>query len=408
MNILFLLEKTHVTNVKNYNQFLYHLFVKLGNVTPFIEKVNDFKPAFFIKEDKELVHTKYITIKSDKYSIDVCDRDYIHKSNHAITYDLGVYFTKTDLFDESLLSDGTYTDACNILSSISQKYKVVHYDIDEKPPNIDNHVDTISKSKLLTSTTSNSYDKYSNIFSDFNLALIYYYYASGYNFLNTESLEVKKQNVLGFYHMWDYNTERDSVISSIYKKFKDTTLIKNYSNWYTSSWENYTNLIFHDAWSLNFSTSYTDFIKSSVGFISESVANPDVESNDSEIGRFTEKLFKEIFFSKYNIPFIIHVDGIVFKKLNERGFWFLNFEFIDFNKFDNSHRDEQYTLILESIDSSVEYLIELYDKYSNIDDVNTHIQSKFNKNLKNNSLLFDSVLNQTELSTDIFNFITSD
>ena len=232
---------------------------------------------------------------------------------------------------------------------------------------------------LLTTADYPSSFKHDNIFFSPFLNIIKWFYYTGYRYLNFYPTD-KKAALLGHYHgnrSEDYSADWRNRISN-----KVRSILGSDYEIYTKpeipmqdivdsiKWTG--NLV----WDKNHATSYLDYNQSAVNLLWDS-------EEEFGVQRFTEKTLKAILFSKALIFFIWYGPLGLVKDLQEAGFWFLNFEFLDLTSA---------TPLEDSIYKTVEYLKNLRLTEGSNDYVYSTLLNAYREKLINNGVKFDNLL----------------
>lgn len=237
-----------------------------------------------------------------------------------------------------------------------------------------------------------------NFYYDPIFNLIFFYNFYGFNFLNYYQFN-KKKNLLGVYHkpttgLNIHKPHRESIYSSI-KSILKNDFVSYESNEYNQKkiLQSYTTF---GHWGNNHITSYIDYTTSVCNLIFETLhsnSNEDGEDNRMYKRQYiTEKTLKAICFSEENIFFIWYGPTKLFKHLNDLGFWFLNSEF-----FVDS--------IEESVEKSALYLKSLKENFKTNEEVHTELMKSYGDKLKNNVIIFNTILNSYSKSNEVLNLI---
>lgn len=312
---------------------------------------------------------------------------------------LGEYENMTEYDDKIIFSTKYDFEKSDINESDIKKIFIV---IDEIPQPINNLKFLIANGiKFISSGNLELVEHKNAYFYDYKLAILFYYYRLGFYHINLNEIEVKKQNILGFYHKSNYKTERDDIIKKIYNTFeiKNNKYITNYSLTY-NDYTSILDLKYDNGWFKNHITSYTDYIKSICILVFET----DIIVSDRY--HMTEKTLKAILFSKLNIPCILVCSYKQLIELVNDGYWFLNCEFIDFNLLINSNHKKVKKIIEKSIDDSVNFLLETFESNSyDLQKTNELIKNKFSDKMQNNYKIFNETISDIKIQDDVMNFI---
>lgn len=290
---------------------------------------------------------------------------------------------------------------------ISDKHNNIYIECDEIPTEISN-IKQILKSpqnKFITSGIYNSFshDRY---YYNYKLSFGYFYYLLGFYHLRFDKINIEKENLLGTYLKKGYRPQRDELYDKVVEKFDNKDKIKNYSFMFDNNISMALDLKFYFGWMKNHTTSFTDYMRSLFILNFES-DGPDVPNNH----HITEKTVKSILFSKLNIPSILFAHQEILIKLKEDGFWFLNFDFIDFDKLkkwqESDDPVEGAVIVDNSILKSVDFILELDKKFKgNKKEIEKYIVENYSDKLQNNYKLFKNILNDIDIKEEVFNTIT--
>lgn len=220
---------------------------------------------------------------------------------------------------------------------------------------------------------------HNNIFFSPFLNLIKWFYYTGYRYLNFYPQE-QKSYLLGHYHgnrSEDYSADWRNRISNNLRN-----ILNNDYHIYSKlsipmedivdsvRWTG--NLV----WDKNHATSYLDYNQSAVNILWDS-------EDEYGVHRFTEKTLKAILFAKAEIFFMWYGPLALVKDLQAQGFWFLNFEFLDYSS---------NTPLEDSLYKTAEYLKLLRQQFSTITDLHKFLLEKYGHRLESNSKNFDNIL----------------
>lgn len=224
------------------------------------------------------------------------------------------------------------------------------------------------------------------------ISFIKFFYDKGYNYLNFD-VDVVKKNLIGTYWIPKYKHKRDKLIERINNKLETENLnnIKVYNQSYPKTISQKYLEYKEELWQVNHSTSYLDYGTSVVNIVFET---------DFALGEFfTEKTLKALLFSNktYNIVYKSYKDCI---KLKEMGFWFLNFEYIDWDMNPDWVAPSE-DMLHESIDKAISEVVRLYklkrtnnEKYNDYNSVMAELDKKYyDKRMNNHTLVKDYIIN---------------
>lgn len=311
------------------------------------------------------------------------------------------FYKNKNKYDDIVLFDSKYDFGIEKQKNL---YRTIFLTIDEIPSpleNIEFLIETDSL-KLISSANINIDKKYLyGYFYEYKLSFLFYYYLLGFYHLPLTYIDVNKKNLLGFYHKTNYKNERDVIVNNIYDLFKNknNNLIKNYSLQYGNDFTTLIDLKYYKGWEKNHITSYVDYINSICILIFES-------DGPNGVNHPTEKIVKGLLFSKLNIPSILYCNDDLMIKLYKDNFWFLNFEFINFDKFENLNIDEKICVIDDSITKSVKFILNLFEENSNdLKKTNQSIVKMFSNKMQNNYKIFNETIEDIKIQDDIMDFI---
>lgn len=255
-------------------------------------------------------------------------------------------------------------------------------------------------------TCSNLNKEYRNVKFLYKLAFVHYFYHLGYYHLDFDIIKTQKLNLLGTYHRNGYKPERDEAFNLA----NNIHEIKKYGK-YEYDIASVYNMKYTEGWYKNHIIYYYDYIKSVCNIVFESEVPYIFENKDyppnQQPGAYhiSEKTVKAILFSNFEIFFIYYAMPDLVIRLYDDGFWFLNFEFIDFNVLKKETFLNQVKILQKSITDSVEYLKYLNNEAKDLSTIHEDLLKKFGKKLKNNYILFTEILNDKELSKEVVDFI---
>lgn len=242
----------------------------------------------------------------------------------------------------------------------------------------------------------------------------YFYNLYGFKFLNFYNNHRHKHNLLGLYHRW----ENGHALPGTDTRYKRNRLVNKINDRYPNilhrygSNESTLDVILNPytnfgQWEQTHSTTYTDYSTSVCNLIWESRMAP---------GRyyFSEKTLKGILFSAEKLFFMWWGPEFLYRKLKNKGLWFLNFEFIDYyNTFDleddwsiHTHTYSE-SIIEKSIFTTIDYLVELKETYKTNQKVYEHLLEKYGDKLEKNYNIFKEMLVTCEENeeTRLINFL---
>lgn len=315
--------------------------------------------------------------------------------------DLTNFYENEYKYDDVILFDTRYNFEEPILKN---PYRTIFIAIDEVPHPSENIKYLIENQsiKLISSANININKKYSyGYFYEYKLSFLFFYYLLGFYHLPLTPIDVNKKNLLGFYHKADYKHERDVIINYVNILFRNrnNSLFKNYSLEYSNDFTTLLDLKYYSGWNKNHITSYIDYINSVCILIFES-------DSPGPTNHPTEKILKGLLFSKLNIPSILYCNDDLMIRLHKDGFWFLNFEFINFDKFPFFDLDEKTKIINYSIIKSVDFILNLFqENENNLKKTNQSMIKMFSKKMQNNYRIFNETINNSKIQDDIMDFI---
>lgn len=380
--------------ISNKNQsytFLFNIFSKYKktNVEEYSidENHSYFEGNSFIKNINLEFSFQY---KSNIIDILIGDSDNLtnfyknkNKYNHIILFDSKYHFEKQ-------IQKNSYTTIFVAIDEIPHPLKNIEYLIENESIKI------ISSANIYIDKRYNH-----GYFYEYKLSFLFYYYLLGFYHLPLTPIDVNKKNLLGFYHKTKYKHERDDIINDIKILFKNknNNLIKNYSLEYDKDFTSLIDLKYYDGWKKNHITSYIDYVNSICILIFES-------DSPCGINHPTEKIIKGLLFSKLNIPSILYCNDDLIIQLYKDGFWFLNFEFINFEQFLLFDSDEKNKNINNSINKSVEFILNLFEENNNdLEKTNESMIELFSSKMQNNYKIFNETIKNIKIQDDIMDFI---
>lgn len=248
-------------------------------------------------------------------------------------------------------------------------------------------------------TSSPSTPNYKNrmgkgIYSDYKLSLIYFYYLLGYYHNDYKNYKTDKLDLFGLYHRSNYKMDRDTSL----KKFSEYATFKRHGKKYEDDIASIYDLKFAEGWYKNHTTHHLDYITTVCNLVFESSFN----SSDYHP---TEKLIKCLLYSKMNIFFMYLASPNLILNLYDDGFWFLNFEFINFDEFKKQKIHLQYETLHTSVIETIKYINDIHSKEKNLNIVHEKLVNLYKPKLERNYNLFFEILNSKDISENILNFI---
>lgn len=382
VNILFVFTKdTHLSIISFFEDYKENVeFIEIDNssLIPGIKKN--------VPSD---IYDSKIFYKYKNYNIHVILNNIESVSEFLETYDK-IYIFKNYVRHESYSSANKF-----------DKVNYIYLNLDERVSSIEEgFLNKINNNKIISG--GNIPSLYKNYFRDYKINFKYFFYDLGYNYLNLNYTELKKDNLLGFYNKKEYKITRDNFVSKMEKMCKFN--IKNYSNEKYSTLDWALHLWRTPQWHKVHTSSFTDYQTSVVGFVFETL---DLESDYESINRIeyiSEKSLKPLLFSFLKIPFILNCNPYSFIELNEDGFWFFNSEFFNYNE-----SDDFYTLknkLKKSIFDSLDYLNELNLKYSgNLDEIHLYFKNKYGDKMDKNFKKTIEYINTSNGGDKLLDFI---
>lgn len=222
-----------------------------------------------------------------------------------------------------------------------------------------------------------------------------FFYDKGYDYLNYD-VAIKKQNLVGSYFIPNYKPERNYLIENINSilDLNDLKPVEVYKQSFPRTKSQKYIEYLKEHWQVNHATSYTD--------IGSSVVNIVFETKYYLGKMFTEKTLKALLFSKfsYNILYKRFED---LKFLKECGFWFLNFEYIDWDtKKSEPEIDE---MIHDSIYRAIIEVGKVYKEVGDYESTFSKLDEKYyDKRIKNYELVKSYIVDPI-YRNDIFDFL---
>lgn len=222
-----------------------------------------------------------------------------------------------------------------------------------------------------------------------------FFYDKGYDYLNYDVV-IKKQNLIGSYFIPNYKPERNHLIEKINSilELNDLNPIEVYTQSFPRTKSQKYIEYLKEHWQVNHATSYTDFGSSVVNIVFET---------KYYLGKmFTEKTLKALLFSKfsYNILYKRFED---LKFLKECGFWFLNFEYIDWDT--KKSEPEMDEMIHDSIYLAIIEVGKVYKEVGDYESTFSKLDEKYyDKRIKNYELVKSYIVDPI-YRKDIFDFL---
>ena len=387
-----------------------------------ISKVENY--TYFIKILLKFDNTLYSKSNSVNYNLTLNNEGFNSttgsvldnvNSSFTVTYKNSIIDIITDFSEEQsidkIINKKQYDDiiaftTCYDYSEIKNKitpYRNIYLALDEIPFNGNDISHEIKKGSRIISSSNITLpnDVRYGYFYDYRLAFLFYYYYLGFYHLDFSDFEIKKQNILGFYHRPNYKVDRDAILHNIHQKFTNLdydSYIKNYSKEYSKEYDILFDIKYYLGWEKNHTTSYTDYMKSTCIFI--------VESDVVETYHPTEKIIKSILFSKLNIPSILYCSSGLFIEVVSDGYWFLNCEFIDFDIFINEDGENRKRIFINSIYKSVDYILSiLKDNNGDLEKTTKIIKNNFTDKLQNHYKIFKNTISDIGIQDELMDFI---
>jgi len=279
-----------------------------------------------------------------------------------------------------------------------ENYEKIFLNIGERTSTVDEVETELNGNKLISGANC----QLDNVFYDFKLNLIYFYYFFGFNYLRFKYRDVNKDNLLGMYWMGGYKKERDAQVDKIKKLINfDIDFYSDKNELSTYEW---LSILTFDSWHRNHIASWTDYETSVVGYVFETLHHTTKYESENRLEYIGEKTLKSLLFSFLKMPFILDCNPFSFIDLSKDGYWFLNSEFF---KYDES--DDVDTIIekfSKSIDDSVSYLAELNAIHlGDIKKVQNSLYTEHKNKIDNN---FNKILKDVynpEIGESLLNFI---
>ena len=301
-----------------------------------------------------------ITIKND-----LCNPMNIYFQDNEISYQV-----ESSLVDKWV--GESYDD-----NNLNSKNKIL-VKLDEKFHSSNEFIDKVlEKNKLISSVNTEINNP--NYYFDPLLNLYYFYFLFGFNHLSYNQLDVRKTNLVGCYHLFNYKKDRDTCHNLIDEHLIEDIHIYNTKK-YSKNINNTTKLVYtfegKRQWNTNHIDGYSDYITSVVGLIHDSMGFDTIEQEQCYLN---EKALKGILFSKLNIPFILNTTPKNFKSLKETGFWFLNSEFTDYD-------------VKDGIFKTISFLNDLHQQTGDYQETHNKLVDMFGEKMQNNYKLFHQYL----------------
>jgi len=277
-------------------------------------------------------------------------------------------------------------------NNLNSKNKIL-VKLDEKFHSSNEFIDKVlEKNKLISSVNTEINNP--NYYFDPLLYMYYFYFLFGFNHLSYNQLDVRKTNLVGCYHLFNYKNDRDichNLIDEhliekihIYNTKKDLKVINKTAKVINKN-------MGKQQWNSNHIAGYSDYITSVVGLIHDSMG---FSTSESEQCYLNEKALKGILFSKLNIPFILNTTPKNFKSLKETGFWFLNSEFTDYD-------------VKDGIFKTINFLNDLHQQTGDYQQTHNKLVNMFGEKMKNNYTLFHQYLEKPYNHDNFLKFISN-
>lgn len=273
--------------------------------------------------------------------------------------------------------------------------------LDEKFHMPEEYINSILKNnKIIASVNCNI--NHPNYYFDPLLYMYCFYFLFGFNHLSYNQLDVRKTNLVGCYHLFNYKNDRDYCHNfidehliekiHIYNTKKDSKVINDTARVIDKN-------MGKQQWNSNHIAGYSDYITSVVGLIHDSMGFylQNSEQNyliKSEQCYLNEKALKGILFSKLNIPFILNTTLKNFKILKETGFWFLNSEFTDYD-------------VKDGIVKTISFLNDLHQQTGDYQQTHSKLVDMFGEKMQNNYTLFHQYLEKPYNHDKFLKFISN-
>lgn len=280
----------------------------------------------------------------------------------------------------------------------TDRYEKIFLNIGERTNVVDDTKSELNGNKLISGANC----QLDNVFYDFKLNLIYFYYFFGFNYLRFKYREVTKDNLLGMYWMPGYKKVRDEQVEKI-KKLSNFN-IDFYSDRNELSTYEWLSILTFDSWHRNHIASWTDYETSVVGYVFETLHHNTTYESNNRLEYIGEKTLKSLLFSFLRMPFILDCNPYSFIDLVKDGYWFLNSEYFTY------HEDDDVDTLIQkfskSIDDTISYLSELNAIHlGDLKKVSHSLYTEHKDKIDNN---FKKILNDVhtpEIGDSLLNFI---
>lgn len=402
--------------LKYYNPFILIFFLKYlikNNDISTNDICNNMSTSWhdYSKLSPESIHKKYnFTFNNfDITFIFTQNIDFINQSDYEKSlFESFKYFKRTIFIDFRFFFENFDEHELYIFNK-NQSIEYVFFSVEERTTrDLDKSLLDAHNLKIITCDFDSNL-KHEKIFSYPFLSFFHFFYVHGYNYLNFYDFNNTKTNLIGTYIRKNYKTERDFLIKKVEDKF-DTSYksllkifeLEFYKNEKIKEITDFYNVNLN-FWDKNHISSYTDYINSVCILLFET----DADMSTDRIF-FTEKTFKALLFSKLNIPFLIFCPIGNLLYLKENGYWFLNFEFIDFDKFGNNS-DFNSKHLVDSILKSTDFLLKKYQEHDgDLNKIHLFLIDQYGEKMQNN---FNSIMNELvnpSLNEEFLDFILKD
>jgi hypothetical protein len=239
------------------------------------------------------------------------------------------------------------------------------------------------------------------------LSFYHFWYFHALSFFDFSCIQNKKENLFGVYYTEGYKSQRDDIFSHIKTNIDKNNLLNNFKIYHSTIPSNIVDKMYSyhfNVWERNHITGFSDYQRSIVNFVFES----EILSNIDNIF-FTEKVLKALLFSNQNIIFIPVMSIGNYIKLKEMGYWFLNFDFFDFENVDKDNVDNNLKIMINSVTKSIDYISNLYKEHGeNLENLNNYLKEVYGEKMKRN---YELIINEFKNSIEtekIVNFILKD
>lgn len=311
-------------------------------------------------------------------------------------------FNKIDEFNHSEFDKvfifRTYHRGNEYKYNNDDKYEIILLNLGERTNLFDELDNELNNKKLISGSNISG----NNIFYDYKLNLLYFYYYYGFDYLRYKFRKIQKQNLLGMYWFPAYKFERDNQVEKIQKLSNFN--IDFYSEVNDIGIYELIRIFDRDNWDKNHISSWTDYETSVVGYVFETLHHSVEYESIHRLEYIGEKTLKPLIFSFLKMPFILDCNPYSFIDLSKDGYWFLNSEFFTYNE-----NDDYKTLInnfSSSIDETIKYLSELNSKYEgDLEKISKYLYEKHSEKIDNNFVKIQKQMNTPTKGEELLNFI---